>query len=61
MAIGEQRDPEQTRARLVPWFAERLPGARDVEVRDLVVPMMGFSNETLLLDLAWREIGRAHV
>ncbi|MEY4947991.1 MAG: hypothetical protein RL698_202 [Pseudomonadota bacterium] len=62
MAIGDQRDPEVTRAQLTPWFAARLPEARDVEVRDLVVPMMGFSNETLLLDLAWRDAaGVEHV
>ena len=62
MAIGDQRDPEVTRAQLTPWFAARLPEAREVEVRDLVVPMMGFSNETLLLDLAWRDAaGVEHV
>ncbi|HZR81041.1 MAG TPA: phosphotransferase family protein [Candidatus Binatia bacterium] len=61
MAIGDQRDPEATRAALTPWFASRLPDARDVEVRNLVVPTMGFSNETLLLDLAWRDPDGAHV
>jgi aminoglycoside phosphotransferase (APT) family kinase protein len=61
MAIGDQRDPEQTRAQLAPWFASRLPGASGVEVRNLVVPTMGFSNETLLLDLAWRDARGEHV
>lgn len=53
MAIGDQRDPELTRRQLVPWFERRL--GREVEVRNLVVPTMGFSNETLLLDLASRD------
>jgi aminoglycoside phosphotransferase (APT) family kinase protein len=55
MAIGDQRDPEETRAQLTPWFAARLPGARDVAVENLVVPTIGFSNETLLLDLGWSD------
>lgn len=61
MAIGDQRDPEQTRAQLEPWFAARLPHATGVEVRNLVVPTMGFSNETLLLDLAWSDGRKQYV
>lgn len=61
MAIGYQRDLDLTRTQLAPWFAAKLPGARDVEVRDLVAPGMGFSNETLLLELAWRDGGGTHV
>lgn len=57
MAIGDQRDLEQARKNLVAYFARVLPGARDVEVRNLAAPGMGFSNETLLLDLAYTQDG----
>ncbi len=56
-----QRDPELTRKQLLDWFCKKLPqGAGDVEVSDLVVPTTtGFSNETLMCDLSWKENGKA--
>ncbi len=60
MAIGDQRDLVLARTQLERWFATKLPGASDIEVRNLAAPGMGFSNETLLLDLVWRQGDRRH-
>lgn len=51
-----RRDLEQTRERLLRWLRRRLPGA---EISPLSGPAAtGFSNDTLLFDLAWQEEGR---
>jgi aminoglycoside phosphotransferase (APT) family kinase protein len=53
-----QRDLERDRERLTAWLAKRLPGASEVALRDLRAPeASGFSNDTLLATLAWRESG----
>jgi aminoglycoside phosphotransferase (APT) family kinase protein len=57
MAIGDQRDLELAREKLTAYFARVLPEARDIEVRNLLSPGMGFSNETLLCDLSYRASG----
>lgn len=54
MAIGVQRDLDETRRQLEGWLATRLPAAGPVEVSELRAPWNGFSNETLLFDAAWR-------
>jgi len=54
-----ERDLEDTREKLTVWLATRLPNASGIEVSNLAAPSSsGFSNETLLFDLAWREDGR---
>lgn len=60
MAIGDQRDLDLARKNLVSYFARVLPGARDVDVQNLAAPGMGFSNETLLLDLSYAQGGVRH-
>jgi len=53
-----ERDLEETRDRLTTWLARKLPDASDIEVANLAAPASsGFSNETLLFDLRWREAG----
>jgi len=55
-----ERDLEATRAKLTAWLATRLPKTTDISVGDLAAPSAsGFSNETLLFDLHWREDGEA--
>ena len=55
MPVGGQRDPEQTRAALVDWLGRQVPGARQIEIENLVVPQSsGFSNETFLFDASWQ-------
>ena len=60
MAIGDQRDLDLARKNLVSYFGRVLPGARDVDVANLAAPGMGFSNETLLLDLSYVRDGKRH-
>jgi aminoglycoside phosphotransferase (APT) family kinase protein len=51
--IPEQRDLEATRGILAPWFAGHF-GGTDVEVGPIQGPALtGFSNETLLMDVAY--------
>jgi len=51
-----RRDLDATRERLLGWIRRRLPGA---EISPLAGPAAtGFSNDTLLFDLAWEEQGR---
>jgi aminoglycoside phosphotransferase (APT) family kinase protein len=54
-----RRDLDDTRRRLLDWLRGRLPGARAIEVSPLAGPAAtGFSNDTLLFDLAWEQDGR---
>ena len=59
MPTAWERDLVAARAKLGTWLARRLPEAGDLELSELTAPQAsGFSNETLLFDLAWREDGR---
>jgi len=60
MAIGDQRDLELARKNLITYFGRALPGARDIDVTNLTAPGMGFSNETLLVDLSYAQDGTRH-
>jgi aminoglycoside phosphotransferase (APT) family kinase protein len=52
------RDLEQTRARLLSWFAKRLPAAEELRIDELHGPgATGFSSDTLMFDLHSREAG----
>ncbi|MEM7408924.1 MAG: phosphotransferase family protein [Myxococcota bacterium] len=56
-----QRDLEADSKKFEAWLAKQLPGASDVQMSPLVAPTSsGFSNETLLFDLAWTEDGKRH-
>jgi aminoglycoside phosphotransferase (APT) family kinase protein len=53
-----QRDLEADGQRLRAWLERKLPGARDLRMSPLAAPTAtGFSNETLLFDLAWSQDG----
>jgi len=53
-----QRDLEADAPKFERWLRRRLPQARDLRMSPLVAPQTsGFSNETLLFDLAWTEDG----
>jgi aminoglycoside phosphotransferase (APT) family kinase protein len=54
-----RRDLEDTHRRLLAWLRGRLPHARALALSPLSGPAAtGFSNDTLLFDLAWEEGGR---
>ncbi len=56
MPAPRGRDLELTRKRLAEWFGGKLPHARDIRVGELSGPgTTGFSNDTLMFDLEWRE------
>jgi aminoglycoside phosphotransferase (APT) family kinase protein len=53
-----QRDLERDRDRLTQWLEARLPDARKLRVSELRAPQTsGFSNDTLLFDLAYEQDG----
>ena len=53
-----KRDLAATRERLRAWFASKLPRSRELRLSELTGPgTTGFSNDTLLCDLAWLEHG----
>lgn len=56
MAV-QQRHLQSIHAALTDWLAAKLDGASDVRLSPLTKPGLGFSNETLLGDLSWREHG----
>ena len=59
MPAPRGRDFEQTRKQLAEWLAGALPRARHIEVSALSGPAAtGFSNDTLLFDLAYEQDGR---
>lgn len=52
------RDPEEIRSALQPWFASRLPEARDLRLGPVSAPgLTGFSSETMFVDATWTEAG----
>ena len=56
-----QRDLEKDRKYLTEWLGGKLPDASDVTVSELRSPeSSGFSNDTLLFDLTYRQDGDAH-
>jgi aminoglycoside phosphotransferase (APT) family kinase protein len=54
------RDLDETRIRLARWIEQRMPGAKEVCVADLAGPKgTGFSSDTLMFGLQYREDGEA--
>jgi len=54
-----RRNLEVTHEQFAPWVTSRLPHAQDVRVSEFSGSgTTGFSNDTLLFDLSWREDGR---
>ena len=54
-----ERDLDRTVDQLTRWLGRVLPDAEDIEVANLAAPASsGFSNETLLFDLRYRESGQ---
>ena len=46
---------------LTAWFERTVPGASDVAISDLEIPVAtGFSNETVLFDMSWTAGGESH-
>ena len=59
MPPPRKRDLESDRKQLVAWLGTKLPDASDLGVSELVGPeTSGFSNDTLLFDLEYRQQGR---
>jgi aminoglycoside phosphotransferase (APT) family kinase protein len=59
MPVPTTRTVDETRRLLTDWLRERIDGASDVEVSDIVAPKEnGFSSETLMFDARWRQDGR---
>lgn len=56
MAIPDQRDLGEARRTIERWMAARRPEHPDLAVSELTQPAgTGFSNETLLFDVSWRQ------
>ena len=54
-----KRDLEADRRKLAAWLAKQLPAGAEPRLSELTTPTAsGFSNDTLLCDLAWRDGGR---
>ena len=52
------RDLDEARRKLGAWMRARMPRAIDIEIAAISEPQSsGFSNETLLVDVAWKEDG----
>ena len=59
MPTAWERDLGAARAGLERWLRAKLTGASELRLSELHAPQAsGFSNETLLFDLAWKEGGR---
>lgn len=55
------KDRSSYGAALTGWFTRTVPGAQDVEITDLDIPVAtGFSNETVLFNASWTVDGERH-
>jgi aminoglycoside phosphotransferase (APT) family kinase protein len=60
MPAPQGRDLDATREGLERWFGRKLPDAREIRASGLAGPgTTGFSNDTLMFDLEWRQGGKA--
>ena len=58
MPVSGQLTPDELKAALEPWMARRMPDATEVRITNVVIPQSsGFSNETFLVDAAWKDAG----
>lgn len=56
----QARSLDEARDILQRWLSSQMPQAEQLEVRELKLPSgSGVANETILLDVAWRENGQA--
>ncbi len=55
MPIPRRRSDAESARLLREWLADRLPGARDVEITDLRTPKIGYSAESLLFEARWTD------
>jgi aminoglycoside phosphotransferase (APT) family kinase protein len=59
--VAEAADAERERQRFADWLGKKMPGAEALSVLPVVRSgATGFSSDTLLFDLAWREAGVEH-
>ena len=60
-ADARTRDLDQTRQGLSQWFSKKMPAAKDLQLTEMVRPTSsGFSNDTFICHLEWREDGKSH-
>ena len=58
MVSRSRANIDEMQAKLVPWFQKRMPQARDISVSGMKPPEGGFSAETFMFKLSWREAGQ---
>lgn len=51
---------DQTMARLRPWLVDRIPGASEMAISDVIEPTQGLSSKTILFKANWVEASRLH-
>jgi len=52
---ARQLDPTEVQSKLTSWLQKKMPKARDISVANIQRSGAGFSNETFLLDVSWKE------
>lgn len=59
--LAAQHDPEVVKQALTRWLTAKMPAAEGLVLSAFKKPSAGFSNETLLFEVTWREGGRERV
>jgi aminoglycoside phosphotransferase (APT) family kinase protein/putative sterol carrier protein len=49
---------DEIQTKLVPWLQKKMPLAQGISLSDMKPPEGGFSSETLVFNLSWREAGQ---
>ncbi|MBM4444160.1 MAG: hypothetical protein FJ020_02515 [Chloroflexi bacterium] len=53
-------DLSEVQSRLIPWLQARMPKAKGLALENMARAGAGFSNETLLFDVKWKEGRKSH-
>lgn len=58
MVSRSRANIDEIQEKLVPWFGKKMPQAQDISISDMKPPEGGFSTETFIFKLSWREAGQ---
>jgi aminoglycoside phosphotransferase (APT) family kinase protein len=60
MSNPQAKSDDRMNQALAPWLESQIPGATDMQIRNVIEPKQGLTSDTILFDAVWQEGGRSH-